>query len=365
MADVVVIGAGIIGAACAHYAAAAGLSVEVVDRGPLAGGTTSAGEGNILLSDKEPGPELALGLLSHRLWCELDIGPMELERKGGLMVAATEAGLSTMDKLAAAQREWGVEAIRTTEPADYEPKIVPGLTGMFYPQDLQVQPMLATARLLSGITVHYGQQVTGIEVTGGRVVAVNTPNQRIPTNAVVNAAGVWGGEVAELAGVSLPIEPRRGFVLVTEPLPVLVRHKVYAADYVADVASGSADLQSSAVIEGTPAGTILVGASRERVGFDRMFSLPALRRLAAQAVALFPFLATVTLLRAYRGFRPYSPDHLPIIGPDPRVPGLYHACGHEGAGIGLAPATGLLMAQLLTGSDTELDPTPFRPERFA
>jgi glycine/D-amino acid oxidase-like deaminating enzyme len=171
--------------------------------------------------------------------------------------------------------------------------------------------------------------------------------------------------VAELAGVSLPVEPRRGFVLVTEPLPVVVRHKVYAADYVADVASGSADLQSSAVIEGTPAGTILIGASRERVGFDRTFSLPALRRLASQAIALFPFLATVTLLRAYRGFRPYSPDHLPIIGPDPRVPGLFHACGHEGAGIGLAPATGLLMAQLLTGSQLPIDPTPFRPERFA
>lgn len=366
MTDVVVIGAGIVGAACAHYAAAAGLSVVVVDRGPLAGGTTSAGEGNILLSDKEPGPELALGLWSHRLWCELEIGPFELEHKGGLMVAASESGMSTMEKLATAQREWGVEAVRVKDPTDYEPLIAPGLAGgMFYPQDLQVQPMLATARLLRGIPVHYGQTVTRIELAHGRVAAVHTSEQRIPTGTVVNAAGVWGGEVAALAGVSLPIEPRRGFVLVTEPLPVLVRHKVYAADYVADVASGSADLQSSAVIEGTPSGTMLVGASRERVGFDRTFALPVLRRLAAQAITLFPFLATVTLLRAYRGFRPYSPDHLPIIGPDPRVPGLFHACGHEGAGIGLAPATGALMAQLLTGAGTGVDPTPFHPERFA
>lgn len=365
MTDVVVIGAGIVGAACAYYAAAAGLSVEVVDRGPLAGGTTSAGEGNILLSDKEPGPDLALGLLAHRLWRELDIGPMELVHKGGLMVAATEAGMSTIDKLAAAQREWGVETIRVPDPSDYEPRIASGLAGgMFYPQDLQVQPMLATARLLQNQNVHYGHPVTGIEIARARVIAVQTTERRIPTGAVVNAAGVWGGEVAALAGVSLPVEPRRGFVLVTEPVPVMVRHKVYAADYVADVASGSADLQSSAVVEGTPAGTILIGASRERVGFDRTFSLPALRRLAAQAIALFPVLASVTLLRAYRGFRPYSPDHLPIIGPDPRVAGLFHACGHEGAGIGLAPATGLLMAQLLTSTPTEVDPTPFRPERF-
>jgi glycine/D-amino acid oxidase-like deaminating enzyme len=219
--------------------------------------------------------------------------------------------------------------------------------------------------LLRGLTVHYGQPVTAIETARGRVVAVRTRSLRIPTGAVVNAAGVWADSVAGLAGVSLPIAPRRGFVLVTEPLPMMVRHKVYAADYLANVASESADLQASAVVEGTPAGTILIGASRERVGFDRTFALPVLRRLARQAIALFPFLATVTLLRAYRGFRPYTPDHLPVIGPDPRVAGLFHACGHEGAGIGLAPATGHLMAQLLTESPTDVDPTPFAAERFA
>ena len=68
--------------------------------------------------------------------------------------------------------------------------------------------------------------------------------------------------------------------------------------------------------------------------------LPVVRRLAAQAVRLFPVLADVTLLRSYAGFRPYCPDHLPVIGPDPRAPGLLHACGHEGAGVGLAAGTG-------------------------
>jgi D-hydroxyproline dehydrogenase subunit beta len=361
-ADVVVIGAGIVGAACAYYAARAGLSVTVVDAGPLAGGTTGAGEGNILVSDKEPGPELDLGLLSNRLWRELDIGPIELVAKGGLIVATTETTLSTLDDLIAGQRAAGVRVARV-DPAEYEPRLNPDVAGgAFYPQDLQVQPMLATARLLRtapGLTVHYGQRVTGIETVHGAVTAVRTAGPRIPTAAVV-----WAGEVAALAGVTLPIAPRRGFVLVTEPLPPLVRHKVYAADYVADVASDEAGLQTSAVVESTPAGTILVGASRERVGFDRTFALPVLRRLAAQAVALFPFLGQVRLLRAYRGFRPYSPDHLPVIGRDPRVAGLFHACGHEGAGIGLAPATGHVMAQELTGKPPELDLTPFRPERF-
>jgi glycine/D-amino acid oxidase-like deaminating enzyme len=181
---------------------------------------------------------------------------------------------------------------------------------------------------------------------------------------VVNATGTWGGRLAGLAGVDLPVLPRRGFVLVTEPLPRVVRHKVYTADYVADVASGSAALQTSAVVEGTPAGPVLIGASRERVGFDRTLSVEALRRLAAQATRLFPVLARVRAIRTYAGFRPYLPDHLPAIGPDPRVPGLLHACGHEGAGIGLAPATGMIVARLLSGGELPMDIAPFRPDRF-
>ena len=88
--------------------------------------------------------------------------------------------------------------------------------------------------------------------------------------------------------------PRRGFVLVTEPLPRVVRHKVYSADYVANVASSDAALETSVVVEGTHAGTVLIGASRERVGFDETLSVEVVRRLAAQAVRLFPFLATST-----------------------------------------------------------------------
>lgn len=181
---------------------------------------------------------------------------------------------------------------------------------------------------------------------------------------MVNAAGTWGGQVARLAGVELPVLPRRGFVLVTEPLPKVVRHKVYAADYVADVASDSAALQTSGVVEGTAAGPVLIGASRERVGFDRTLSTEVLRRLAAQAVALFPVLGTVRALRTYAGFRPYLPDHLPAIGPDPTVPGLLHACGHEGAGVGLAPVTGLIVAACVTDSQLPLDIAPFAPDRF-
>ncbi|MEU0274326.1 FAD-binding oxidoreductase, partial [Streptomyces sp. NPDC006307] len=284
---------------------------------------------------------------------------------------AVEAALTALRAFAAGQRASGVDAreLPADRLPDLEPHLAPGLAGGFhYPQDAQVQPAQAAARLLraSGAALLLGQEVTAVLTDRrGAVRGVRTTRGDLHAPAVVNAAGTWGGALAERAGVHLPVLPRRGFVLVTEPLPPrLVRHKVYAADYVADVASGSAALQSSAVVESTPAGPLLIGATRERVGFDRTLSTEALRRLAAQATALFPALGGVRALRAYHGFRPYLPDHLPAIGPDPRVPGLHHACGHEGAGIGLAPATGLLVAAALCGAPPPLDARPFRPDRF-
>ncbi|MFM9445858.1 NAD(P)/FAD-dependent oxidoreductase [Streptomyces acidiscabies] len=371
--DVVVVGAGMVGAACALYAARAGLDVVVVDRGPVAGGTTGAGEGNLLVSDKEPGPELELALLSARLWTDLaqEHGPAyEYEPKGGLVVASTPESLTALTELAEAQRAAGVTTARVSsdELPSLEPCLAPGPAGgVLYPQDAQVMPTLAAAHLLraSGARVETGRTVTRIlRAPDGAVRGVRTDRGDLHAPAVVNAAGTWGGEVAALAGVHLPVLPRRGFVLVTEPLPRRIRHKVYAADYVADVASDSATLQTSPVVEGTAAGPVLIGASRERVGFDRSFALPVVRSLAAGATRLFPFLAQVRAMRTYVGFRPYLPDHLPAIGADPRAPGLYHACGHEGAGIGLATGTGHLLAQLLGGQRPELDLTPFRPDRF-
>ncbi|MEV0238809.1 FAD-binding oxidoreductase [Streptomyces sp. NPDC050674] len=372
--DVVVVGAGVVGAAAALYAGRAGLDTVVVDRGPVAGGTTGAGEGNLLVSDKEPGPELDLALLSARLWSDLareGLGEaIEYEAKGGVVVAGTDRALAGLEKLAAGQRAAGVEAVPVPSDrlTDLEPYLTPGLAGgVHYPQDAQVMPALAAAHLLraSKARVLTGREVTGVlRGPGGAVRGVRTDRGDLHAPAVVNAAGTWGGEVAARAGVSLPVLPRRGFVLVTEPLPARIRHKVYAADYVADVASDSAALQTSPVVEGTPAGPVLIGASRERVGFDRSLSLPALRALAAGATGLFPFLTDVRALRTYAGFRPYLPDHLPAIGADPRAPGLFHACGHEGAGIGLATGTGHLLAQVLTGRTPDLDLVPFRPDRF-
>jgi len=373
--DVVVIGAGIVGAACCYYLARAGLKVAVVERGAVAAGTTGAGEGNILVSDKEPGPELELAQLSVRLWRQLEdeLGPdAELEPKGGLVVAAGPEERRQLDEFAATQAAAGVE-VRTVGPAglrDLEPHLADGLAGgVLYPEDMQVQPMMAAALMLRaardlGAELRLHEEVTAIETAAGRVAGVRTSAGGLSAGLVVNAAGTWAGELAARAGLALPVLPRRGFIVVTEPLPRMIRHKVYTADYVANVASGSAGLEISTVVEATASGTVLIGASRERVGFDRTSSMKIVGTLAAQAARLFPVLAGVRAIRFYRGFRPYCPDHLPVIGSDARLPGLLHACGHEGAGVGLAPATGYLIAQIATGQTAPVSLAPFDPARF-
>ncbi|WP_309113342.1 FAD-binding oxidoreductase [Saccharothrix sp.] len=369
--DVVVVGAGIVGAACAEALTAAGLRVLVLDRGPLAAGTTAAGEGNVLVSDKEPGPELALARASRERWprllAELD-ADVEWEEKGGLVVATTPEAVEPLHRFAQAQREVGVDACTLTpaEARALEPHLTPEVTtAVHYVEDAQLNPVLAATTLLAAVRRRGGETRPFVEVSDvdgeRKVTGVRTPQGTIPCHAVVNACGPWSGSLT--AKAPLPIMPRRGIVLVTAPLPTVVRHKVYDADYVGAVASGDAALQTSGVVESTRAGTVLIGSSRQRVGFTERFEVPVLKALARKAITLFPALAGVPVMRAYGGFRPYAPDHLPVIGEDPRLPGLWHATGHEGAGIGLAAATGLLVADLLTGRTPHVDPEPFRVDR--
>lgn len=373
--DVLVIGAGVIGAATAYFAAQRGLTVTVLDKGLPASGTSSACEGNILVSDKELGPELELTRYSLGVW-HGDLAEhkrlWEFESKGGIIVASRESSLASLNRVMAAQARYGV-VVEKLDPDTLriaEPNITPdALGGASYPEDCQVQPMLVAAHLVrlatdAGARFVANTPVNGFLRSGDRITGVRTPRGDFSAGAVVNCTGTWAGELAALAGVNVPVLPRRGFVMVTEPLPPMVHHKVYAAEYIDNVGSSDAGLQASPVVEGTPSGTILIGSTRERVGFDRTVSTNALRLLAGNAVALFPFLGHVKAIRHYHGFRPYCPDHLPVIGHDERAPGLWHAAGHEGAGIGLSAGTGKLLAQALSGQAPDLDLSPFAPARF-
>ena len=222
--------------------------------------------------------------------------------------------------------------------------------------------------------INGAQLIPNCEVTGlttdahGAVTAVETAAGPLPTKHVVLAAGPWSGEVSQRFGAPVPVKPRKGYVLVTSRMPHRVFHKVYDGDYFGATQSSGDELQTAAVVESSQAGTVLIGSSREKVGFDRTLKPAVYGAIAQKALRVFPFLRGANIMRAYSGFRPYMPDHLPIIGPDPRVAGLFHASGHEGAGIGLSLATAELIAGHILGESAtsplgEIDPRPFQLDR--
>ena len=371
------VGAGIVGTAIAARLASAGLDVVVIDRMGPAAGTSSSGEGNLLVSDKLPGPELAVALRGLQLWGELGARAgerIEFEKKGGLVVATEEAALGDLWALAAAQQSQGasVELVAGEDLQRLEPALSRELKGgVAYEQDGQVQPMLAVAFHVSELVAHGGRVVRDVDVVGaerdgnGAISALSTSAGRIAIGQwVVNAAGPWAAELARRLGADIPVIPRRGHVLVTEPLPLFVRRKVFEASYIGSVHQSDAEWACSSVIEATAGGTMLLGSSRESVGFAAEVNTDIVAAVARRAVALVPDLAGARLMRAYVGFRPATPDRLPIIGPDPDVGRLLHATGHEGAGVGLSEVTAELVQNIVLGETPALDASAFAPGRF-
>lgn len=374
----IVIGAGIVGAACARSLAMAGLDVTVIDRSTAASATTARGEGNLLVSDKAPGPELVMALAAAKRWPALvreladELGDgfpgIEYEPKGGLVVATTEDGAAPLLRFAAAQRSAGVDAreLSVAEALNLEPDLNPAITAaVHYPQDAQVHPVNAAEALLASARRHGARVRQNVNLSGpildanGTLLGIATNEGELRADAIIVAAGPWSGEVARTLGVTLPVLPRRGMVLVTSRMPKRIFHKVYDADYVGAVGSGDAALQTSSVVESTESGNVLIGSSREQLGFDDRLRVDTIAQIAAKAIRLFPFLADQAVIRTYGGFRPFMPDHLPLVSRDHRMPGLWHATGHEGAGIGLAPITGELIAALVAGAAAPCDPEPY------
>lgn len=380
--EVIIVGAGIIGAACARALAIAGFGVTVIERGTTASGTSAACEGNLLVSDKGPGAELELAQYASTLWDEAaaalasELGPdfpsIEFERKGGLVVATTAEGAAPLADFAATQRGAGVDArvIDVAEARQLEPDLADSIhTAVYYPEDAQVQPTIATEALMASARRNGARLVEHAAVTGalrdasGGIVGVTTTRGDFRADRVLVAAGPWSAAVAAALGVNLPVKPRRGELLVTSRMRHRVFHKVYDADYVGAVGSGDSALQTSSVVESTAGGTVLIGSSRQQQGFDNSFRVDVLSEIAAKAIRLFPFLAEAAVMRTYGGFRPFMPDHLPVIGEDSRMPGLWHAAGHEGAGIGLCLATAELIRDLMLAQPTKVDASAFSLNR--
>jgi glycine/D-amino acid oxidase-like deaminating enzyme len=373
--DVLIVGAGIVGCATAYELTKRGATVTLVDRGEVSGGTTGLGEGNVLCSDKDAGPELDLAVAGMPLFDELEglVGePARIRRKGALIVHPDEGTWAGEPARAERLRGAGVNAelLDPEQVRELEPHLTGAIHGALYAaEDLQCDPR-AIARALAawsaenGATVRPNTDVAAIEPGRGVRLGDGTV---LPAGAVVLAAGPWSGPLAASAGLNLPVEPRKGQLTrlrLPAADPTFLRRKIVDGSYLASVTSGAADRQISTVIETTWDGRVVIGSTRERCGFDGNVDDDLARTVQERAATLVPAVLGLTPESAWVGFRPWLPDGLPAIGQSQAAAGLWIGTGHEGAGVQLGPISGRLLAEAITGETPTVDISPFDPDRF-
>jgi len=377
-ADVIVLGGGVIGSSVAYHLSGKKVRVVLLEKGDPVSGTSSACDGLIFLQSKKPGPHLQLAMASRARFDdlpeELDSN-IELRREGGMITVATESELHAMEHFVEEQRKHGLEVSlvdghRAREMESCLSREI--MASTFCPLDAQVNPIYLTLAFLKsakrqGARAFAHTPVTGIARKGGGVFAVQTPRGAIETKRVVNAAGVFAPEIGKMVGLTIPIIPRRGQLLVTEALPPLLTRCLLSAGYIAaKYDPGLAGKESQGVsIEQTGNGNFLLGSTREFVGFDRRTTPDAVKHIVFETTRIIPRLLDAHLIRTFAGLRPYTTDGLPILGRVGGLDGFFMAAGHEGDGIALSPITGKLIAELIADGKPGVPLEPFALERFS
>lgn len=358
--DVLIVGAGIVGAACARELHAAGLSVEVYEAGVVGAGASAAGMGHLVVID-EPSAELELSWQSLQAWQALAEelpAASEYQQVGTLWIAKDQADWESAQ--AKAQR-LGARGIATrwlssSELAAEEPQLRSDLAGaLAVPADAVVYAPKVCEWWLRELKVHRTCPVLRVEA--GAVCLAN--GQRRQAGAVLVAAGLATREL--LSGVAL--RARKGHLAITDRYPGWCRHQIVELAYVRN-AHGQASESIAFNIQPRPNGQLLVGSSRQFDVEDSLVEARMLSRVLRHAIDYMPRLAELSVLRAWTGLRAATADGLPLIGAYPRLPRVYLATGHEGLGITTALGTAQLIRALLTDTAPPLDPRPFCPRRF-
>jgi sarcosine oxidase subunit beta len=364
---VVVVGAGLIGSSIAFRLAQGGYDVTIVDRGGVGAATSSACDKSIILQSKRPGPHLTMALESRAYYEDLEeeLGAeLEFSRAGGMIVIDDEQHLTEMHDHVEQQRRAGVDVtlLNPDDAHQQQPALSTDIIGAAYsPTDAEVNPLLLNRAFLdaaerAGADTRLYTEVTEITHTDQHITGVQTVAGRIGADVVVNAAGPFAHKLSTSVGIQLPITPRRGVILIGESMPIVVHGVVLCAHYILAKHSTGAGKPSDSErgpglsLGQTAYGNTLIGASREFVGFQRHVSHEVLHDVAQHAVRLAPTLGTTRIIRSMVGFRPSTPDGMPIISEVPGLSGYVIAAGHEGDGIALAPLTGLMVRDLLNGA---------------
>jgi glycine/D-amino acid oxidase-like deaminating enzyme len=362
--DVAIAGGGIVGAACAAECAAAGLSVVVVEPGPVGGGATAAGMGHIVVMDDSPA-QIALTLYSRSLWIGLrpDL-PADVEYLpcGTMWVAADGEEMAEVRRKKALLDGIGVraEVLDALQLAEAEPRLRPELAGaLLVPDDSVIYPPCAARFLLErareqGAELRIGARATELTSSGIKLSDGTT----LAAGITVNATGAWAPELTP----GIQVRKRKGHLLITDRYPGFVRAVLIELGYLKSAHSTTAD---SVAFNAQPrrTGQILIGSSRQFGAEDPSIDTHMLRRMLHRAGEYMPGLADLIAIRTWTGFRAATPDKLPLIGPVPGNEKLYLATGHEGLGITTSLATGKLVADQIAGRTPAIPFAPYLPGR--
>lgn len=364
--DAVVIGAGIVGAACAAEFAAHGMIVTVVDSSGIGGGATAAGMGHIVVMNDSPA-ELALSRYSRELWLALAPSMRATDafsRCGTLWVAADDEEREAARALHRALADVGVGAELLDEKAvrECEGALAPMAGGLLVPDDAIVYAPRAAQWLLEhssgarNIDVRLGCEVSA--VSRGEVRLAN--GERIGGGLIVVANGLSAQRLVP----SLPIAPKKGHLLITDRYPGYIRHQILELGYI----KSAHQTQGPSVAfnaQPRPTGQVLLGSSRQFDTVDPAAEWSVLARMIERAARYLPALPALNAMRAWTGFRAATPDGLPIIGPaGDELRGVWIAAGHEGLGVTTSLATAKLLAAQILGAQAAIDSAPYRIDRF-
>jgi glycine/D-amino acid oxidase-like deaminating enzyme len=364
--DVAVVGAGIVGAACADEFARRGMQVAVVDRDLIGGGATAAGMGHIVSMDDSEA-QFALTRYSQQLWQKLRPelpADVEYEQCGTIWVAADEEEMIEVRRKRDYynQREVPTDILDAQALGHLEPNLRAGLAGgLQVTEDAVLYPPCAARFLMEraqkrGATIHLGHSVAEL----GQERVRMTDGFEISAKIVVNAAGACAAKLTP----GLEIKKRKGHLVITDRYTGFLRHQLVELGYLKSAHSIRSDSVAFNV-QPRRTGQILIGSSRQYGADHDEVESEILARMLERAREYMPGLAQMSAVRAWTGFRAATPDKLPLIGPWPGDASLFLATGHEGLGITTSLATARILVDQITGARPEIPIEPYSPSRAA
>ena len=364
--DVVIVGAGIVGAACAYECVQRDMRVAVVDRDVVGAGATGAAMGHIVVMD-DSDAQFALTRYSQSLWHELRPelpADVEYEQCGTIWVATDETEMNEVLRKRAyyGRQSVAAEVLSASELERLEPNLRKGMAGgLFVPQDGVLYPPCATQflidrALLKGAVLYAGATVSRI----GHGQVQLSDSTSLSAGIIVNAAGAWSAALTS----GIDVKKRKGHLVITDRYPGFIRHQLVELGYLKSAHAVHADSVAFNV-QPRKNGQMLIGSSRQFGAEHKEVDQEIMERMLQRAHEYIPALAQTSAIRAWTGFRAATPDKLPLIGPWPADPTVYLATGHEGLGIATSLATARLIADQLTGRSSAIAIEPYLPSRIA